>query len=182
MDAVRAGDRRGLGALYDRHASTVYGLALKVLGRQDDAEAVVSDVFYEVWLKPDRFDPQRGSFRGYLLMLARCRAIDRARATSTRAEKTAAAGGEAASEQRAKQETTTPERNALAEERRRLISEAVQRLDRRQRDALLLAYFQGLTHSEIAKRLDTPVGTVKTRIRRGLIALRRSLAKPGDDR
>ena len=180
MAGVSRGDRAALGALYDRHAPAVYGLALRVLRRQQDAEAIVSDVFYEVWRKPNRFDPRRGGFRTYVLTLARCRAIDHVRASLTYADKTAAARDLAEGDRAEKQQATAPDGEAIERERRALVTEALGRLDSDHREPLLLAYFGGLKQRDIAEVLDTPIGTVKTRIRRGLMALRETLAKVRD--
>jgi len=179
MAAVKRGDKLAFSQLYDRHAGTVYGVCLRILHRPTEAEVVVSDVFWEIWQKPDRFDPLRGSYRTYLFTLARSRAIDRLRASATRIQKTKVAMQEAVDEALRFQESQGPCEAILADERRQAVREAVERLDRKQRDALLLAYFDGLTHCEIAQQLELPLGTVKTRIRRALQALKVALQSLG---
>lgn len=176
---VAQGDRDAFANLYDRYAPNVYGLAMRILRNAPDAESLVSDVFLELWRKPERFDASRGAFRTYLLTLTRCRGIDRLRAHATRADKTAAAGDESANRQRDRQDAGSPLQLAVAGEHGRFVREAVSELDDNQRVPLELAFFDGLTHQEIAERLDTPLGTIKTRIRTGLRTLRGALAKIG---
>ena len=175
MDAVRQGDRDAFAGVYDRHSAAVYGLALRVLRHGPDAEAVVSDVFYELWRNPNKYDASRASLRSYLMTMTRCRAIDRVRASTTRADKTAAAREAAAPDWLDRQAHHTPERDAIVCEQGELVRAAVRRLDAGQRQALVLAYFQGMTHREIADELDKPLGTVKTWLRRALLDLRDAL-------
>lgn len=172
MVGVTSGDKHAFTQLYDRYAGTVYGVCLRVLRRQTEAEAVVSDVFWEIWRKPTRFDPLRGSCRAYLFTLARSRAIDRLRASATRKQKTQAAMQEAAGDLQQHQESQEPSEAVVADERQQAVRVAVGRLEREQREALLLAYFDGLSHREIAEQLGKPLGTVKTHIRRGLQTLK----------
>jgi len=173
MAAVRVGDKLAFSQLYDRYAETVYGVCLRVLRRQAEAEVVVSDVFWEIWRKPDRFDPLRGSCRTYLFTLARSRSIDQLRASAKRNEKTHAAMQETIVETEQLQKNQDPCEQVAAKEWRQTVREAVGRLEQEQREALLLAYFDGLTHHEISQRLEKPLGTVKTHIRRGLQTLKR---------
>ncbi len=180
MAAVKLGDKLAFAQLYDRYASTVYGVCLRVLHLPAEAEVVVSDVFWEIWRKPDRFDPLRGSCRTYLFTLARSRAIDRLRASATRNQRTQAAMQEAVADAQLHQESLEPCEEVLADEKRQAVREAVGRLDRDQREALLLAYFEGLTHREISLQLDKPLGTVKTHIRRGLQTLKSVLQSLGE--
>ncbi len=179
IDAVKLGDQLAFAQLYDRYASTVYGVCLRVLRLPAEAEVVVSDVFWEIWRKPEGFDPLRGSCGTYLLTLARSRAIDRLRASATRNQRTQAAMQEAVAEAQHQQENQEPCEEVFAEERRAAVRAAVGRLDRDQREALRLAYFDGLTHREISQHLDKPLGTVKTHIRRGLQTLKGVLRSLG---
>ncbi len=179
MAAVSDGDKTAFTQLYDRHVPMVYALCLKIMRRESDAEAVVSDVFLEVWRKPGNFDTSRGSFRTYLLTLTRSRAIDRWRAAATRLKKTLEAS--VAVESRSHQfEEFEPSHVVQTRERSVAVREAIQQLDEPQRETLRLAYFEGLTHREISERLDMPLGTVKTRIRHGLQRLRLSLSALGE--
>lgn len=175
MREICSGNHGAFATLYDRHAPQLYGLALRILRNQVDAEAIVSDVFVEVWTKPDRFDESLGSCRTYLLIMARSRAIDRLRASKTRHEKSHTAAEIRTEDEITRQKAESPARMAIAEERRELIRKAVAELKEVQREPLTLAFFEGLTHCEIAERLGQPLGTVKTRIRSGLNKLRTAL-------
>ena len=179
MARVCAGEKSAFSQLYDRYVPLVYALCLKILHRDSEAEAVVSDIFLEVWRKPANFDAARGTCRTYLLTLARSRAIDRWRASVTRAKKTQLASEES---HRSTDGEGQFEPSLLAEnsERREAVRAAVDQLDRPQREALHLAYFEGLTHREIAERLEMPLGSVKTRIRSGLKRLRLVLSALGE--
>ncbi|MEM8945276.1 MAG: sigma-70 family RNA polymerase sigma factor [Planctomycetota bacterium] len=180
MTRVQAGDKTAFAILYDRHAPTIYALCLKIVRMDSDAEAVVSDVFLEVWRNPWKFDDRRGSCRTYLLTLARSRAIDRWRATGTRNRRTQDAGEQRVDSDSELQLAWEPSSLAEQSERRQAVRGAIATLDASQRQTLILAYFEGLTHREIAERLEMPLGTVKTKIRNGIGALRKTLAKLGD--
>ncbi len=166
------GDHDALGELYDRHGRTVYSLALRVLRDQGDAEDIVQEVFSQVWRQAGKYDRGRGSVIAWLLTLTRSRAIDRLRGRKSRPEPIGdesllsdlAAGGPSADEQLTWAGHATRIRTAL---------DGISTL---QRAAIELAFFEGLTHAEIAERLELPLGTVKTRIRQGLLTLRDRLA------
>jgi RNA polymerase sigma-70 factor, ECF subfamily len=165
-----AGDSRALASLYNESCSFVYGLALRVLRNEADAEEITSDVYSQVWRNASTFDHSRGSVNAWLTMLARSRSIDRLRARA-RAHKEdtldAVAQITAAGE--------TPETARLLSQRRASVHAALAYLSPEQREAIELAYFSGLTQSELAHRLQQPLGTVKTRIRLGMIKLRERL-------
>jgi RNA polymerase sigma-70 factor (ECF subfamily) len=156
-------------------------MALRVLGRDADAEAVVSDVFLSLWKDPKGFDPSRGPFRTYVLLLARSRSIDRLRAGATRAERTEAAATESLPGMTERQHSGRPDALLVERENKDQIHSAVGRLDAKQRTPLEMAYFQGLTHAEIAEQLGEPLGTIKTRIRTALQTLRSALRSVGGD-
>lgn len=173
-------DEMALGVIYDRHAGMVYGLARSIVGSEVEAEEVAEDVFLYLWREPGSWDPGRGSLATYLAVVTRSRALDRVRARRRRA---AAEGRAAAKNQEGVAVDLSggdpPERRAeLAETRARLDS-ALRELNDGQRRAIELAYFEGLTQSEIARRTDTPLGTVKTRIRDGMIKLREIFGDSG---
>jgi RNA polymerase sigma-70 factor (ECF subfamily) len=173
MRRVRARDPEALRSLYDRHASLVYGLGRRVLRDEVEAEDLVQDVFLHLWRRADMFDGERGYFAGWLVSLARNRAIDRLRARRTRERK--------ADEYEVVQAIDTtprapdPDESAYAGELRGAVVRALGTLPEAQRDALELAYFGGFSHSEIAERLEAPLGTVKARIRQGMLRLRELL-------
>lgn len=180
MGAIQTGSKDAFGKLYDRHVPNVYALCLKILHRDSEAEAVVSDVFLEVWRKPGNFDTSRGTFRTYLLTLARSRAIDRWRATATRTRITQEASSLAVDNAPRSQLSHEPSRLAVLSERQLAVRAAIEKLDEPQHKVLQLAYFEGLTHREISEQLDMPLGTVKTRIRHGLKTLKKTLSSLGD--
>jgi len=165
--SVRSGDQQAMGALFDRYSSLVYSVALRVLGDTGAAEDVLQEVFMQLWRKPAVFDSARGSLAAWLAVIARNRAIDaiRKRKPETDIEDVIVSvepdfAGEA-------------ERNRAAEHIRRKLSE----MPEPQRSALEMAFFEGLTHSEIATKTGTPLGTIKTRIRTALISLRMAVVK-----
>lgn len=176
MAAIAARDEEAFEALYDRYASLLFGLCVKILGSQGDAEGVLADVFFEIWEKGTRFDPNRVSARTYLVTVARSRAVDCLRAAGTRARKEDEAAIERESVTRGQHLTDGPaDRAVLAEETER-VRVALADLSPAQRETLQLAYFGGLTHVEIAERLRMPLGSVKSCIRQGLMKLRGALA------
>ena len=166
---VAAGDQLALAELYDATSPLVFGLALRILHDRASAEDAV-EVYAQVWTQAKTYDPQRGTPLSWLLTLTRSRAIDLLRARN-RAQ--AAEPLEAASNV----QSATPdlEETRVAAERHRFIRRALESLSDDQRQAIELAYFSGLSHTEIAAKLGQPLGTVKTRIRIGMMRLRRLL-------
>jgi RNA polymerase sigma-70 factor (ECF subfamily) len=166
------GDQTALAALYDRTSPQVYGLALKILGNREEAEEVTLDVYTQVWRQAHTYDGTRGTPGGWLMMLARTRAIDRFRAGH--AERGKLEPLEAASFFAS--EGSNPEQETVEQERQRFVRDALTSLSPEQREAIALAYCFGLSQSEIAGKLKLPLGTVKTRMRLGMIKLREYLA------
>jgi RNA polymerase sigma-70 factor (ECF subfamily) len=168
--AAAGGDSRALGSLYDETCSLVYGIALRVLRNEADAEEVTSDVYSQVWKSASTFDSARGSVNAWLTTLARSRSIDRLRAR-VRTQKEEAL--ETISNVPSSGET--PESASWLGQQRAKVRAALQSLSPEQREVIELAYFSGLTQSELAERLQQPLGTIKTRIRLGMIKLRERL-------
>jgi RNA polymerase sigma-70 factor (ECF subfamily) len=166
------GDHSALAELYDRNARLVFSLALRILQNRADAEDVVQEVFAQVWTQAGRYDTTRGAVAAWMLTMARSRAIDRLRSRNSRPE--------TPSETRIVEELpdTAPRQDLdlLSAEQVGILQRALNELPIAQRMALELAYYEGLTHAEIADRLSEPLGTVKTRIRQAVIRLRESLA------
>jgi len=163
------GDGQGLAALYDRHARVTYSLALRILGEPQEAEEVVQDVFSQAWKQAARYDRSRGAVVAWLLMMTRSRSIDRVRARRAMPQSTAdpdQAFGLIADT------ADGPERVALTTERAARLKEALDTLPLIQRVPIELAFFEGLTHVEVAERLEVPLGTIKTRIRLGLMKMK----------
>jgi RNA polymerase sigma-70 factor (ECF subfamily) len=152
------GDHEALGEFYDLYAGLVNGLAVRILRDRAEAEDTVQEVFVQVWQQAARFDPSRGTPQAWLCTMARTRALDRLRKRASRREEPELADSGS---------TATPRtEEALA------VRAALDALPLDQRKALELAYYEGLTQSEIAERLAEPLGTVKTRIRTAMIRLR----------
>jgi RNA polymerase sigma-70 factor (ECF subfamily) len=174
---MAAGDEAALARLYDRFGTLAYSLALRVLGEAADAEEAVSDAFVQAWNSASSFDAARGSVSAWIAMIARTRALDRLRARSRRGAATekAATLDEAGLAAAVSEPGPAPDAAAETADTRARINAALAELPEPQRRALMLAYFDGLSHSEIAQALDQPLGTVKTRIRAGLDKLRTAL-------
>ncbi len=176
------GDQSAMSTLYDRYAPGVLGLALRITRERADAEDVVVDTFAQVWRDAARFESGRGSVAAWLATIARSRALDLLRARGRRHKLDDAAGSEVSTTPPAMGTATpSPMSALLADERSRRVQDALATLPPPQRAALELAYFEGLSQSEIAERLDEPLGTVKTRMRLGLRRLRELLGQLGPE-
>jgi RNA polymerase sigma-70 factor, ECF subfamily len=170
LEGVRAGRQEALAALYEESASLVYTIVLRVVGNREDAEEVTLDVYSQVWRSASGYQPDRGTVTGWLTVLARSRAIDRVRARArARTDERLEAAGETPDPG-----FTPEERTAMAEERVR-VRAALASLPQEQRCLLELACYSGYTQSELAERLGIPLGTVKTRMRLGMMRLREEL-------
>jgi RNA polymerase sigma-70 factor, ECF subfamily len=166
-------DGSALAVLYDQYGSAVYSIALRILRSAGDAEEVAQEVFLFAWEKAEQFDPTRGSLIAWLGTKARSRAIDRLRERQSRDRRHEALAQESQFEPPLP--APGPERELSLTESRTLVRRALEQLPREQREALESAYFDGLTQSEIATRTSTPLGTVKTRMRQGLLRLRAAM-------
>ena len=163
-------DAGALELFYDRTSALVFGLAARIVSDAEAAEEVALDVYHQVWRDAARYTPARGEPEAWLAMIARSRAIDRRRSDAPRRRREVALG-----ECDPKDPAESPETTGTQRERRAAVGAAVDALPARQREALLLAFEDGLTHAQIAERLGEPLGTVKTRIRLAMRRLRGAL-------
>jgi RNA polymerase sigma-70 factor (ECF subfamily) len=171
VDRMARGDSSALADLYDRHARAIYSLAVRILSDAAEAEDVVQDVFTQAWRQAARYDATRAPVVGWLLVITRARALDRLRAQRSRIVPTEL--GESTPQPR--DPDPSQETLAITAEQADRLRGALGALPEGQRTALELAYYQGLSQSDIAERLQQPLGTIKTRIRSGLLKLREVL-------
>ena len=169
LHAIARGDEQALAFLYDRYRLILFGLILRILHSRDEAEDVLQELFLQIWKRAADFDETRGRPFTWLVTLARSRAIDRLRSLESRSRGATEAArtipdswGDAADD-------------AWKSEQGAIVRRALAELPEDQRRAILLAYFEGLTQAEIAARLGAPLGTVKTRMRSGMMKLRELL-------
>jgi RNA polymerase sigma-70 factor, ECF subfamily len=176
---MAAADERALGELYDRHGGMTYALALAIAREGADAEEVVADVFGQVWRNAAQYDPCRGSVPAWLATITRTRALDlvRARGRRTRAIERAAQSEADGLASPLGMPADQPDRSMERQEARRLVVRTLAELPEPQRRVIELAYFGGLSQTEIATELQEPLGTVKTRMRSAMEKLRGSLAR-----
>src|SRR5262249_8762585 len=163
---LRAGDQSAMADLYDRYSGVVYGVALRVLANATAAEDVVQEIFLQLWRNPGAFDPDRGRLAPWLAVIARNRAIDplRKRPPEDDIDELPISTGVDMEGETAQKLAVDKVRGVLAQ------------LPQDQRKALEMAFFEGMTHTEIAGKTGEPLGTIKTRIRSGLLALRKAFA------
>ena len=177
LNRVAGGDPSALATLYDRHGRGVYSLACRIVTDRADAEDVVQEVFTQAWQQASRYDHGRATVTGWLLMMTRARAIDRVRARAARPAPSSAS------------DTALPdlpdagpgmEAEAISAESAARLRQALGELPEAQRRTIELAYYEGLTQTDIAEKLQEPLGTVKTRMRSALQKLRAALQGGGD--
>lgn len=167
--ALGDGQVNALGSLYDRYSRLVYGLAYKILDNSEEAEDITQEVFLTLWRR-NAYNPSRGSLSSFLTTMTRSRSIDKLRSRSTKLRFIQRWQGIVKNEA-----VATPLERASMGERSQLVKDALSQLPESERLILEIAYYEGLSQSEIAKRLNIPLGTVKTRSRQGLLKLRQTL-------
>ena len=170
IERIAAHDASAVGQLYDRHSRLLYGLILRILGDRSEADEVLQEVFVAVWNRADTYDVALGSPAAWLVRIARNRAIDRLRANTARLRAVESFPMEL-------QASESPEVTASLGEQQRAVVRALDAIPREQRQLIEEAYYLGLTQSELAERHQLPLGTVKTRIRTGLLTLRQQLSQ-----
>jgi RNA polymerase sigma-70 factor (ECF subfamily) len=169
---IGAKDRAALAEFYDKYATLLFSIAFKILNNSPEAEDVLQEAFVQIWEKAGDFDSNLGKPLGWAITLVRNRAIDRIRASRRRDILTQEAGAEFAI---ATELSETANETVHGHEKSKLIHSAIVELPAEQRRAIELAFFSGLTQNEISEKLNEPLGTVKARIRRGLLKLREQL-------
>jgi RNA polymerase sigma-70 factor, ECF subfamily len=172
---IARGDQEAFSRLYDQSSPHIYGLVLRMVNQPQIAEEVTMDVYVQVWKQAQSYNLNRGTPMGWLVTLARSRAIDRLR--SGRVERAHVTSIEEIGG--LESEEANPEDQSSGRQRAEIVRTALAILPREQRESLMLAYFGGYSPSEISKQLGIPLGTVKTRIRMAMIRLREALAPYG---
>ena len=172
LAAVGAGDAEALARLYDRFSGMLLGLAQRILGDASEAEEVLQEAFLQVWKQAARYDPRRSSVSTWLVLITRSRAIDRLRSRKVKDRTLQTV------QQERRGSHTSPEGvgDVFRQERARRLQQEMARLPPEQREVLDLAFFHGMTQSEIAQRTGTPLGTVKTRSLLAMRKLRKALS------
>lgn len=159
---VAGSDEHALRLLYERHAGRMYAITCRLLGNREEAEEIVQESFLDLWNRAATFEPGAGSAAGWIFTIARNRAVDRLRARATRRRTLEAVKDEVPPP------TVTPERQTESMEARKAVARALAALSPEQRTVIEMAYFDGLSQSEIATRTGSPIGTVKGRTRAAL--------------
>lgn len=173
IERMIAGEESALSTLYDRYSAALLGMLVRILGDGQAAEEVLQDVFLHLWRNAGRFDSGRGSLSGWLLVMARNRGISRLRVRSGREVLEEEDGDYANYFVSAENQ----EEEAARMQTRGIVKAALDRLPAEQRKAIELAYFEGMSQSEIAERTGIPLGTVKTRVRAAMQTLKQVLAR-----
>lgn len=169
---IAAQDRDALNEFYDQTARPLFSIACRMLGNAADAEEVIQDVFVQIWTKAGKFDAEKGQPFHWVLALTRNRCIDGLRARQRRSRIMVDMAGETERDQAIE---LAPVDAPLMEDDNAVIRSVLNNLPKDQRQAIEMAFFGGLTHQEIAESLNEPLGTIKARIRRGMLKLREAL-------
>ncbi len=176
LQRIAARDTAALAELYDRHSRLLFGLILRIVRDRGEAEEILQEAFVRVWTRAEIYDARMGGPLPWIVRVARNCAIDRVRARRVRAAVNAPASDMPAVETASlRTAIQTPETAVLDAERRGTLNDALTGLPAEQRQLIEAAFFEGYSHSELAQRFRLPLGTVKTRIRAGMIAMRKKL-------
>lgn len=169
ISAIAQGDQEALSVFYDQTYRLVFGLVLRIVGNRETAEEVTTDIYLQVWRQAAKFDLLRGTALSWLMTIARSRSLDRLRASPYVRRETESL--DTVSHYAAPD--ATPEKISLHAERSRIVHHALKHLTPDQRALIEAAYFEGLSQSELAGRFALPLGTVKTRVRAGMMVLKK---------
>ncbi|MEI8134897.1 MAG: sigma-70 family RNA polymerase sigma factor [bacterium] len=177
LGRIAQGDQGALADLYDKYAKLIYSLTLRIVRNEDEARELQQDVFLQVWHKANLFDNERGKFITWLVTLAHNKSINTLR--SRRFKKSALEAKQDISEitSDATTDYSTPEHDAIVNDERKNVLAALEQIPEAQRKALYLSYYEGYSQSEIAEMLGEPLGTIKTRMRKGMMKLAEMLER-----
>lgn len=174
VERMIEGDERALEELIRRHSAQVVRVCRRICFDEAEVHSIVSDVFWEIWSRANTFDSTRGSVRTFLLLIARSKSIDNRRATASR-QRVRAKLAEFSPTSLSQLGRDHPSAESIRLEFTLQVQTALKCLPSTQREAIELAFFKGYSHDEVARQLNTPLGTIKSRIRTGLRQLKRSL-------
>ncbi|MCH7762090.1 sigma-70 family RNA polymerase sigma factor [candidate division TA06 bacterium] len=175
IELLKGRDEASLQMFYERHSRLVYSLVLRILGSVSDAEEVTQEVFLKIWKNAWSFDRSKGSVLAWLMTVARRLAIDRTRSKLFKAYKSEVSLVAVNMDEARGDEKGDSASHLIKTEEARIVTKALSSLPEKHRQMIDLAYYEGLSHSKIALRLDMPLGTVKTILRKAVIDLRKML-------
>ncbi|RZU46875.1 RNA polymerase ECF family sigma subunit [Fluviicoccus keumensis] len=170
LSRISLGDRQAFRHFYDATSPRLYAIALGLLRRRDEAEEVLQDTYVGLWHSARTYNPERGTVQTWLNTIIRNRCIDRLRQSDRRLVQP-----DDESWSKIASDLPTPLHHLMTDQDSKALARCLEQLDVHQQESLALAFFEGLSHTELAGRLDTPLGTVKARIRRGLVQLRQCM-------
>lgn len=174
MNRLQNGDKEALRLLYGKYNKILFGMIVSILKNREEAEDCLQEVFTQIWEKADQFDAGRGRVYSFLVTMARNKAIDRTRSSgfkNSRRENHSISDSTLTPES----DKNNPHENLELAERISVVRKALKKLSEKQRKVLEVAYFQGLSQSQISEKMDVPLGTVKYRMRQGMIKLRENI-------
>lgn len=178
MAEVQAGDKKSLGKLYNRYNRILFGMIYKVLRNREESEDLLQEVFVQAWEKAEQYDPTRGTVYSFLVTMTRNKAIDR---TRSKAYKNSRKDDHVINDDdfslNLSHNSPNPEEDMELHERAVKVREALGSLNKKEREVLYISYFHGLSQTEISDKINIPLGTVKYRMRQGMIKLREMLAE-----
>lgn len=170
MKRIKARDADALEQLYDLYKSLLYGLVISIVKKREEAEDILQEVFLKIWEKAYTFDEKRGNVYSWIVILTRNKAIDRVRSRGYKTQQKASVRMDEP-EFTLEGSGHDPLETTIFSDRAELVKKALNEIPEEQRDVIEIAYYRGMTQSEIAKQLNLPLGTVKTRTRQGMIKL-----------
>lgn len=178
MAEVQAGDKKALGKLYNRYNRILFGMIYKVLRNREESEDLLQEIFVQAWEKAEQYDPTRGTVYSFLVTMTRNKAIDR---TRSKAYKNNKKDDHVINDDdfslNLSHDSPNPEENMELNERAIKVREALGSLNKKEREVLYISYFHGLSQTEISEKINIPLGTVKYRMRQGMIKLREMLVE-----